>query len=116
DVYLPLSDGTTKRVRAWVDNGNPDLSISEHAAKLMGLAITGETEADPGSKARTAPPPKAITIGGMPIPLAALKEARIEGHDAIGPGLSAEINLPAALLRHYDVLINYPDREFTISE
>ncbi len=24
DVYLPLPDGSTKRVRGWVDNGNPD--------------------------------------------------------------------------------------------
>ena len=116
DVYLLLPDGNRKRVRAWVDNGNPDLSISEHAVKLMGLAIKEETEAAPGSKARTAPPPRAITIGGMSIPLSALKEARIEGDEAIGRGLSAEINLPSALLRHYDVLINYPDREFTIAQ
>ena len=116
DVYLPLSDGTTKRVRAWVDNGNPDLSISEHAAKLMGLAVTGETTAGPGYKVRTAAPPKAITIGDMPVTLSTLKEAHIEGRDAIAPGLSAEINLPSALLRHYDVLIDYPDREFTIAQ
>jgi len=116
DAYLPLPDGTTKRVRAWVDNGNPDLSISEHAAKLLGLTISGETEAAPGHKLRTAAPPKAITIGGMPVPLSALKEARIVGDEAVAPGLSAEINLPSVFLRHYDILINYPDREFTIAQ
>ena len=116
DVYLPLPDGSSKRVRAWVDNGNPDLSISENAAKLMGLTATGEIEAAPGYKVRTTSPPKALTIGGMSLPLTALKEARIEGQDAIAPGLSAAINLPSALLRHYDVLINYPEREFTIAQ
>ena len=116
DVYLPLPDGSTRRVRAWVDNGNPDLSISENAAKLMGLTATGETEVAPGYKVRTTPPPKAVTIGGVSVPLTTLKEARIEGQDAIAPGLSAAINLPSSLLRHYDVLINYPDREFTIAQ
>ena len=116
DVYLPLPDGNSKRVRAWVDNGNPDLSISARAAELMGIKPAGETESSPGHKVPTAPPPKAITIGGMPIPLTTLKEARIEGQDAIAPGMSAAINLPSTLLRQYDVLINYPDREFTIAQ
>ncbi|HET7441887.1 MAG TPA: hypothetical protein VFJ47_11350, partial [Terriglobales bacterium] len=116
DVYLPLPDGTTKRVRAWVDNGNPDLSISARAADLMGIKPTAEAEASPGNKVPTAPPPKAIIIGGMSVPLTTLKEARIEGQDTIAPGLSAVINLPSRLLRQYDVLINYPDREFTIAQ
>src|ERR1700682_4506289 len=40
DVYLPLPDGSTKRVRGWVDNGNPDLEMSRRAATLMGLHVT----------------------------------------------------------------------------
>ena len=116
DVYIPLTDASAKRVRAWVDNGNPNLTISEKAATLMGLNVTEKDEPSSGSKLRTAPPPKAITIGGITVPLAELKEAHIEGQDTIGPGLSAVINLPSTLLRRYDVLINFPDREFTIAQ
>ncbi len=39
DVYLPLPDGTTKRVRGWVDNGNPDLYLSRHAAGRWGSPL-----------------------------------------------------------------------------
>ena len=28
----------------------------------------------------------------------------------------AEINIPSTVLRNYDVLINFPDREFTIAQ
>src|ERR1700740_3670314 len=36
DVYLTLPDGKTKRVCAWVDNGNPDLWITEALATKIG--------------------------------------------------------------------------------
>jgi hypothetical protein len=37
------------------------------------------------------------------------------GRDSIAPGMSPEINLPSTLLRHYDVQVDYPNREFTIA-
>jgi len=114
DVDIPLADGSAKRIRGWVDNGNPDLYLSRRVATLMGLNVTcGEHEC-------SAPPPHDITIGGMKIPLAALKEAKIPlkpvaAAAVLAPGMSAEINLPSAVLRNYDVLINFPDHEFTLA-
>src|SRR3979411_1242588 len=58
DVYLPLPDGSTKRVRGWVDNGNPDLGMSRRAATLMGLNVTCD------DKGCSAPPPREVTVGG----------------------------------------------------
>ena len=44
-----------------------------------------------------------------------MKEIKIPaGTPALVPGMSAEINIPAPILRKYDVLINFPDRELTI--
>jgi hypothetical protein len=120
DVYLPLPDGSTKRIRGWVDNGNPDLEMSRRAATLMGLNVTCD------DKACTAAPPAAITLrdpktGDMQISLANIKEVKIplkpvSAATVMVPGMSAEINLPASVLRHYDVLIDFPDREFTIAQ
>ena len=125
DVYLPLPDGTTKRIRGWVDNGNPDLEMSRRAATLMGLNVTCD------DKACTAPPPAAITLrdaktggmktGDMPISLANIKEVKIplkpvSAATVMVPGMSAEINLPASILCHYDVLVDFPDREFTVAQ
>jgi hypothetical protein len=113
DVYLPLPDGTTKRVRAWVDTGDPQLQMSERVDKLMNLGLSCD------ANSCTAPAPREITIGTMKIPLAADQPAvvprRQKGSaDVMMPGMSAEIKIPSTVLRNYDVLINFPDREFSI--
>jgi hypothetical protein len=115
DVDLRLPDGSTKRVHAWVDNGNPDLYLSRRAATLMGLAVTCD------EKSCTAPPPEEISIGGMKIPLNPATKVTIPlrpvaAAAVLVPGMSAEINLPATVLRSYDVLIDFPDRKFTIAQ
>jgi hypothetical protein len=117
DVHLPLPDGSTKRVRAWVDNGDPDLYVTENVTRLMGLEPAGEIEEATRAKLRLAQPPKSILVGGMSVSLAGIQAARVvAAGESVAPGSSAQINFPSALLRHYDVLINYPDREFTIAE
>jgi hypothetical protein len=42
EVSIPLSDGTTQRVRAWVDNGNPEPYMSRQASGLAGGLILCE--------------------------------------------------------------------------
>src|SRR5882672_9837762 len=114
DVDLLLPDGSSKRIRAWVDNGNPELCLSRRVATLLGLTVTcGEHEC-------AAPPPREIRIGGMSVSLAAVKEAKIPLRPVAAaavafPGMSAEINLPSTILRNYDVLINFPGHEFTLA-
>ena len=111
DVALP--DGSTVGVHAWVDTGDPELNMSRHLATLLALPVTcGEHEC-------SSPPPKEISIGGMTIPLGAAKEAKIplnpvSAASVLAPGMSAEINLPSSILRHYDVLIDFPGHKFSI--
>jgi hypothetical protein len=115
NVDLPLPDGSSTRVHAWVDNGNPELYLSRRLATLLGLKVAcGEREC-------SAPPPREIAIGSMKISLAALHEAKIPLNPAaaaavMAPGMSAEINVPASVLRNYDVLIDFPGRELTIAQ
>jgi len=113
DADLQLPDGSSQTVHAWVDNGNLDLYLSRRVATLLGLAVTCN------DRECSAPPPKQITLGGMTIPLAGLKEAKIpllpvSAAAVLAPGMSAEINLPASVLRNYDVLIDFPQHRFSI--
>lgn len=110
---IPLPDGSTERVRAWVDNGNPDLYLSRRVAALLGLAVSC-TDQECSSL-----PPRAITVGGMTIPLESLKEARIplkpvSAASVLAAGMNVEINLPSSILRRYDVLVDFPGRQFSI--
>jgi len=114
DIGLQLPDGSTKHVRGWVDNGNPDLYLSRRVATLTGLAVTCD------DKACSAPPPQEITIGGMKISMNAAKQVTIplepvDSAATMAPGMAAEINIPSTVLRDYDVLINFPDHQFTIA-
>ena len=117
DVYLPLPDGGQKRVRGWVDNGNADLWVSERVAKVMALQPTPDSKETEilGAKVRTVEAPKAVVIGGMKIAFSGVKEAKMASADSIAPGSSAEINLPSTVLRNYDLVMDYVDREFTLA-
>ena len=106
DVRLP--DGSSQRVHAWVDNGNADLYLSRHLATILGLAVSCD------DKECSAPAPAAIAIGGMTIPLEGIKQAHIplkpvSAASVLAPGLNTEINIPATVLRHYDVLVDFPE-------
>jgi hypothetical protein len=113
DVEVPLANGSSEAIRAWVDNGNPDLYISRHIATVLGLPVTcGEQEC-------SSPPPKEITIGGMTIALGEVKEAKIplrpvSAAAVLASGMSVEMNIPARVLRNYDVLIDFPQHRFSI--
>jgi hypothetical protein len=113
DVYIPLPDGTTKRVRGLVDTDDPDFEMSMRVATLTGGGMSCDGQICVG------PAPREISIAAFKIPLTSIKEARIplmpdNANSVMVPGTSAEIKIPSTILRNYDVLINYPDREFSI--
>jgi hypothetical protein len=115
NVDLQLPDGSTRQVRAWVDNGNPDLYFSRQVATLLGLTVTC------GEKECTAPPPPEIAIGGVKISLATVKQVTIplkpvSAAAFMAAGMNADINIPSVVLRNYDVLIDFPGRKFTIGQ
>ena len=89
DVYLPLPDGSQKRVRGWVDTGNADVWLSERVAKLMALQPTPDSKETEilGAKVRIFQAPKEIVVGGMKISFAGVKEAKMVAADSIVPGI-----------------------------
>jgi hypothetical protein len=114
DVYLPLPDGQTKRVRAWVDNGNPEMLITQGLATKLGLVSSSEQAPDSDKNETAVLPPASLQIGGMTIWFAGVKEAKSLARDTVAPGCSAEITIPSTVLRNYDVLFDFPNRQFTI--
>jgi predicted aspartyl protease len=115
DVYLSLPEGKTKRVRAWVDNGNTELWITEALAKQLGLPFSGDSKPALYGQQRSVHAPNSLQIGGMTIEFTGIKEAQaILDRESVAPGCSAEITIPSTALGSYDVLFDFPDRQFTI--
>ncbi|MFY9646822.1 MAG: hypothetical protein WAK29_16705 [Terriglobales bacterium] len=118
DVDLLLADGTTERIRGWVDNGNPELCMTQRIASLLGLTVSCDQQFCSAMPKSPDFSPQ-IVIGGMKVALSQAGEQVREigiprGASALAPGMSAEINIPSSVLRHYDVLFNFPDRQFSI--
>jgi hypothetical protein len=112
DVYLPLPDGSSKRVRAWVNSASPEMMMSQRVAALFGSATCQEQRCP-------ATPPREMLIGDLKISLSAIQAAHIPGgvpNDVMVPGMGAEITLPSTVLRSFDVVVDYANREFTIGE
>jgi hypothetical protein len=53
-------------------------------------------------------------IGNMEIKSAGVKAYAELDRESVGPGMSAEISVPSTVLRQYDVVIDYPNRELTV--
>jgi hypothetical protein len=112
---VPLPNGSSERVHAWVDNGNPDLYISRRLATLLQLPVS----CNENDKECSSPPPREIAINGMRIPLTDVKEAKIPlrsvtAASVLAAGMGVEITLPSSILRHYDVLIDFPEHKVSI--
>ena len=113
DVYVPLKDGTTKRVRGLVDTGRTGILMSLHLAQLIDKSVTCATDWC------TIAPPDSIKIGGLQVSLTGSGTAKMPSrpaafNDVFIPGMSPELILPSTVLRNYDLLIDYANRQFTI--
>jgi len=108
-IYLP--NGKMERVRAWVDNGNPSMSITERLANQLELKPPSGS-----SDSGTVKAPERILIGGMQLWLTNLKQpVEVEKAKSVGAGIHAEITLSSTVLQNYDVVIDYPGKKFTIA-
>ncbi len=86
DVNLPLADGSTKRVRGWVDTGDSKLWMSDRVAGWMGLSVSCDGQICSG-KATPRVVSLEVLIGGMKIFLSAMGEIRYQA--ALAPSLLA---------------------------
>jgi hypothetical protein len=114
DVDVLVRNGITERIHALIDPGNPDLFESARVAQRIGRPIIGtgwcNTEA-----------PTGVVVGGMEISFngveyAAIVKENCDHQDTteMVPSVEAEMNLPSTVLRHYDVLIDFPGHKVTI--
>ena len=113
---MPTCNCPTARVSACTPGWITAIRISTYRAawpRLLGLAVSCNDQEC------SSPPPREIIVGGMKIPLAGVKEAKIplkpvNAASVLAPGMNAEINLPSSILRHYDVLVDFPGHKFSI--
>jgi len=115
DAEIRRPDGTWRAVRLWVDSGNPDFLISEGLARDLGIELSAAAVAAVGSRPPLeVPPPAAIRIGRMTLDFTGVKSMVMFEPRWLFDTMHNDANLPATVLRRYDVVFDYPGRRFTL--
>lgn len=115
DVNFERANGTLRKARFWVDNGNPEFTISNSLGKDLGLDLSKVTKNEDGRTVASVHLPK-MTIGGMPVDTAeADPKVLLESSDSF-PEKDVEGNLPSTILQRYEMILDYPARRLTLAE
>jgi hypothetical protein len=116
DAEIERADGTRRPVRLWVDTGAADFFMSETLARDLGIDIPAAESAPGGQRAPLEiPAPTGLRLGGMPLDVQGVKAKVLFSPFWIYTTTHADANLPATVLRHYQVRFDYPRLQLTLA-
>lgn len=108
--------GSLRRARFQVDSGGGAVILSESLSRDLALKTIGPPSKEEGETFQPVSSPQ-IRIGEMPLVLADVSAVvSVGSKDEFSPGSGAEGFLPARVLRKYEVVFDYPGREFTMAQ
>lgn len=109
-------DGSLRHARFQVDSGGGSMILSESLSHDLALKSIGSPLKEEGGTLQPVTSP-AIRIGEMPLDLSDVSTVVSVGlKGEFSPGSGAEGFLPARLLRKYEVVFDYPARQFTMAQ
>src|SRR5262245_7125779 len=110
-------DGSLRKARFQVDSGGGSLILSESLTRDLTLKSIGSPlKGDEGETLQPVTSPE-IRIGEMPLSLSDVRTVVAVGSKGeYFPGSGAEGFVPARLLRKYEVVFDYPARQFTMAQ
>jgi hypothetical protein len=116
EAEFQREDGSWRRARLWVDTGNPELFLSENLARDLGLDLTGaKPGAGGGLEPLAVPASAAARIGGMALDFKGVKAKVMFEPRWLFTTMHIDANLPATVLKQFDVVFDYPARRLTLA-
>lgn len=115
EAEMQRKNGSWRTVRLWVDTGSPSFYMTEALAVDLGIDISGATEKERNGSFEIESP-KNIRIGAMSLNLNGVSSSVKFQPYWLYTTMHIDGNLPATVLKKYQVIINYPVKEFTIAE
>lgn len=115
DLTLLRADGKLRTARFWVDTGGGGFLMTELLARDVGLDFAGAVSEEQGEHLAYPKSPPQVRLANMSIDMKDVTVAVVMGKKSILPGIDAEGMLPGHLLARYQVVIDYPAREFTLA-
>jgi PDZ domain/Aspartyl protease len=109
-------DGSLRQARFQVDSGGGSVILSESLSHDLALKSIGSPLKEEGETFQPVTSPE-IRIGEMPLNLSDVSTVVAVGlKSEFSPGSGAEGFVPARLLRKYEVVFDYPARQFTMAQ
>ena len=115
DAEIQRADGSWRKVRLWVDTGNPTFTMSGPLARDLGIDLPARDNANAGNSNVEIPSPSSIRIGGMSLNLDGVKSKVLFQPFWLFTTMHNDANLPSLVLKHYQIVFDYPGRKLTIA-
>jgi hypothetical protein len=118
NAEIQRKDGTWRPVLLWIDTGNPDFMISPSLARDLGIDLSAAEDSTGKISARSldVSPPDSVRIGDLPLNFTDVNSAVLFEPSWLFNTVHCEANLPSTVLRHYQVVFDYPRKELTLAE
>lgn len=115
DAEMQRADGTWRRVHLWVDTGNPEFFLSRELAQDLGIDLVGANQ-EPSTGSLEVAAPTEVRIGGMKLDFEGVKSRVLFEPRWLFTTMHNDANLPASVLKRYQVIFDYPGLEMTLAE
>ncbi len=115
ELEFPTPSGKLRKARFIVDTGGGALLLGNRLMADVGAKADGPAIEDEGSPIQPLIPVQ-VELGGMALDLTGVSVAGLPASERPGPRNEAEGIIPASLLRHYDVVFDYPGHKFGLGQ
>ena len=115
DAEIQRADGSWRKVRLWVDTGNPTFTMSGPLARDLGIDLPARDNTNAGNSNAEVSAPLSIRLGGMTLNFEGVKSKVMFQPFWLFTTMHNDANLPSAVLKQYQMIFDYPGRKLTIA-
>ncbi len=115
EAEIQRADGSWRKVRLWVDTGNPTFTMSEPLARDLGIDLPARDNTNAGNSNAEVSAPLSIRLGGMTLNFEGVKSKVMFQPFWLFTTMHNDANLPSAVLKQYQMIFDYPGRKLTIA-
>jgi hypothetical protein len=115
DAEMHRADGSWRKVRLWVDPGNPTFTLSEKLARDLGIDMSEADDPDFNGARMELKAPAGLRIGDFYLDTDSVNTIVMFRPYWLFTTMHNDANLPSSILRKYNIVFDYPNGEFTIA-
>lgn len=114
NAEIQRKDGSWRSVKLWVDSGNPDFMISQELARDLQLVPSDTSQSEAASF--PVDPPQGVRVAEKSLKIGTIRCLVVRDPAWLFTTMHVDANLPSTILKHYQVVFDYPRMELTLAD